>query len=268
LKTRGYNIETEGIGKQLETMLADFQPISLDDLGDGLLRKRFDIKFVVPQNTLLHLVPALANDFNILNIDGRRQFHYSTQYFDTYDYKFYYKHHNGVQNRKKIRYRTYLDSGISFLEIKHKINGSFIKKTRIPIPIIDKEFCDESVDFIQTGVGLSAGALVPKLMTKFQRITLQHKSKDEKITIDRNVYFKNTVKDYSLSSLAVIEVKQSRKDSTSGIIKLLRETGNTHPISFSKYCIGLAITDEKVKYNNFKRTLLYLNKISGELNEL
>lgn len=260
---KDYHITSQKDGNLVKNILDDFHPIALSDLGESLLQKRFDTKFIVPQNFLMNILPALINEMNILEIDGLREFNYSTQYYDTHDYRFYYKHHNGVKNRKKLRYRIYLDSGISFLEVKHKINGSFIKKTRIPVRYDNNEFNQESKKFILSDFGVSPENLVPKLKTKFKRITLQHKLTEEKVTIDRNVYFKNTINDHHLSSLSIIEVKQTRKDNSTGMIKILRDTANLHPVSFSKYCIGLVMTDDNVKYNNFKSTLLYLKKING-----
>ncbi len=266
LDYRSDNIEVKTGGSSVETILKEFQTISLGDLGETLLQKRFDTKFVVPENFLMKLLPALVNEMDILEIDGLREFNYLTQYYDTRDYHFYYKHHNGGKNRKKLRYRKYVDSGISFLEVKHKINGSFIKKTRIPAEFSDKGFNAEGEKFILSDFGMPPEQLIPKLKTRFKRITLKHKFTEEKVTIDRDVYFKNTMSDSYLTSLSIIEVKQTRKDNTSGMIKLLREAANLHPVSFSKYCIGLVMTDCNVKYNNFKTTLLYLQKIHEAYN--
>jgi hypothetical protein len=150
--------------------------------------------------------------------------------------------------------------------VKHKINGSFIQKIRIPGKYSNDDFNEESKKFILSEFGVLPRNLVPKLRTKFKRITLQHKVTEEKITIDRNIYFKKTVNDHHLSLLSVIEVKQTRKDNSTRMIKILRDTFNLHPVSFSKYCIGLVMTDGNVKYNNFKSTFLYLQKISGDKN--
>ena len=261
------NIKNSAINSgdtSLSKLLNEFDTLTLDELGEALLQKRFDTKYIIPQEQLTFILPKLTTDFRVLEIDGLREFHYSTQYYDAPDYRLYYKHHNGVQNRKKLRYRTYLDSNISFLEVKHKINGSFIKKIRIPIEILKNNFNDTSKEFIASNLCIKPDILVPKLKTKFNRITLQHKFSEEKITIDRNIYFKNTIRDYTLKGLAVIEVKQTHLDHSNGMIKLLRDMSNLHPISFSKYCIGLVITDRNVKYNNFKNTLLFMKKFTGD----
>jgi hypothetical protein len=42
-------------------------------------------------------------------------------YFDTDSKRFYHDHHNGKVKRTKIRMRNYVESNLTFLEIKKKI---------------------------------------------------------------------------------------------------------------------------------------------------
>ena len=64
----------------------------------------------------------LQNEYQVLEIKHRRLMHYASVYFDTPAFTFYFDHHNGKIRRTKIRQRKYVDSELTFLEIKQK-NG-------------------------------------------------------------------------------------------------------------------------------------------------
>ena len=60
--------------------------------------------------------------YKCVEIENKRVSQYQTLYYDTKDMKLYNEHHNGHLNRYKIRHRTYVDSNLSFLEVKFKNN--------------------------------------------------------------------------------------------------------------------------------------------------
>ena len=102
--------------------VSKFKPISLDEMNSVALMKRTDTKFVININYLPVVLNTLLKTYQILEIEGRRIMNYSSLYFDTEDFKFYLDHHNGRVNRTKIRQRKYVDSDLTFLEIKKKID--------------------------------------------------------------------------------------------------------------------------------------------------
>ena len=55
-------------------------------------------------------------------IDGQRLTAYDTLYYDTLDLQMYLRHHDRQLRRQKIRVRTYVDSQLTFLEVKNKSN--------------------------------------------------------------------------------------------------------------------------------------------------
>ena len=57
----------------------------------------------------------------------------------------------------------------------------------------------------------------------------------------------------------VVELKQSRFNRKSPVVKVLKNIGH-HPYSISKYCIGVANLYQHLKYNLFKRKLLKITK--------
>ena len=98
--------------------LDSFDPISLSEMDEVTLMNRADTKFVFSIATLLKVIPKLSNHYRVLEIKGVRLSAYQSLYFDTDDFQFYHQHHNGKTNRNKVRYREYIDSDLSFLEVK------------------------------------------------------------------------------------------------------------------------------------------------------
>ena len=122
---------------ELTSLKNDFQAISLSEMDDVKLMSRTDTKFAFNDIKLPVLLQKLSEHYRILEIDGERIHHYKSLYFDTEDRKFYLDHHNSRVNRNKIRFREYVGSGLTFLEIKLKNNkGKTIKKrTKVVFPV-------------------------------------------------------------------------------------------------------------------------------------
>jgi len=121
----------------------------------------------------------------------------------------------------------------------------------------------DAEQLIKNKLNGSCSDFLPKLRVNYKRITLLQKESAEKITIDRDIYFKNSVNDLSLKNLALIEVKQSQLSYLTPVMIFLREKKHLPIINFSKYCIGLVLTDPNVKYNRFKKRILFINKHFG-----
>ena len=107
---------------ELTSLKNDFQAISLSEMDDVKLMSRTDTKFAFNDIKLPVLLQKLSEHYRILEIEGERIHHYKSLYFDTEDRKFYLDHHNSRVNRNKIRFREYVGSGLTFLEIKLKNN--------------------------------------------------------------------------------------------------------------------------------------------------
>ncbi|MGK0454567.1 MAG: hypothetical protein ACJAYY_002052, partial [Paraglaciecola sp.] len=114
-----------------------FESISLEDMNTVSLMKRTDTKYTININFLDKILNDLKVDYQVLEVKDRRIMNYSSVYFDTSKFKFYFDHHNGRVNRTKIRQRKYVDSGLTFLEIKQKNGKGETNKSRIKIPDFD-----------------------------------------------------------------------------------------------------------------------------------
>lgn len=253
--------------ESLESMLQSMASISLEAMSAVKLMNRVDSKFPTNMETLLKMVPLWKEHFYVQESEGQRIAHYRTLYFDTQDAVTYTMHHNRRLHRQKIRQRIYVDSGIAFCEIKNKKNTGRTKKKRIPIPMEqwgDLYRMAEMADFVREKVWVTDQMLFPRLENAFQRITLVNKAKTERITIDFGITFHNHVSgcDADVSDLVVIEVKQD--GALPSKFKDLLRNARVPQKGLSKYCLGMLLTDEHLKYNRFKDKIRYVNKLTNK----
>ena len=90
--------------------------------------RRYDQKFTLNTSQFQVVFPLLAKDYHCLTIENQQLFEYTTDYYDCNDYSMFHNHHNGKLNRYKIRFRDYVNTKNSFLEVKFKTNkGETIK---------------------------------------------------------------------------------------------------------------------------------------------
>jgi hypothetical protein len=247
-----------------EDLLARLTPIGLEEMGAIRLMDRTDTKFVAPASLLPALVEAMAEGFRVQEVDGIRVAEYATQYLDTPDLQMFLMHQNGKLNRQKVRLRSYCDSDASFLEVKRKSNRGRTTKRRVPVEVSRLDSMEElesERQFLEETTGFGLGALVPSLATGFRRITFVNWRESERITVDVNLRFENcrTGRTKALEELMIIELKRDggQRSEFREILKGLR----IKKTSFSKYCMGVVLTDPWVKQNRFKMKLTMINKL-------
>tara|TARA_Y100000589_G_C27194609_1_gene646224 strand:- start:4787 stop:5539 length:753 start_codon:yes stop_codon:yes gene_type:complete len=244
----------------LDQKISSFDPISLSEMNAVKLMKRTDTKFVFPISTLHKIIPKLIEHYRVLDINGVRLNAYRSLYFDTEDFLFYHQHHNGKTNRNKVRFREYIDSGLSFLEVKRKNNKGKTVKKRIKVNGISITLDGTNKDFVSKVVG-SELALKPQHWNKFNRITFVHKRRKERLTIDVNFRFEDTQSSKkNLGDMVIAEVKQAKRNLSSDFIRIIKKE-RVHPFRISKYCMATASLFPQLKRNNFKRKFLHLDKL-------
>ena len=237
-----------------------FEPITLAEMSEVKLMNRIDTKFVTTVQKLTLLLQMAQDDYWIQEIDGERNLVYDTTYFDTKDYDMYREHLHGHTNRQKLRFRTYLISGLQFMEVKTKNNHNRTKKKRMEVTDMNINDSDKR-EFLHDHLRYDTGDLQPTLNNHFKRITMVNKAKTERLTIDTCLAFHNPVtrQDCEMGDLAIIELKRDGL-CFSPILEKLRRLG-IHPHSFSKYCMGSALSNEKLATNRFKPKLADIRKI-------
>ncbi len=242
----------------VRSMVSQFGPVSLDEMDAVKLMDRIDMKFILPFKQFTGILPQLVNNYKVLTIDGNQVFSYQTDYYDTPDLNMFYDHHNGRLTRYKVRQREYIESKLSFLEVKFRTNKGRILKDRIKYQIHD----DKSFSgFVEKHTPYSPGTLSCEVVNHFNRFTLVDHGMRERVTSDFNISFTDKSQNISLNGLVIVELKQAHADKTSLIYQILRNN-HIRPSSISKYCIGVSLLKDKTKNNNFKHTLLQINKLS------
>ncbi len=243
----------------MNEIISKFDPISLEEMGGIRLMNRTDTKFVTSVGKLTDLLLMAGDEYRVQEIDGKRNMNYATVYYDSSDYVFYNAHHNGHAGRQKVRVRSYVDSQLSFLEVKTKDNHGKTNKSRISA--IDLS-APEAMDFLRHNVRIDPLLLEQKIENRFCRITLVNRAKTERLTIDTGLEFCNltTGMQYTLPQIAIIELKRDGLK-PSPILAMLREL-RIRQSGFSKYCIGEALTNPSLRLNRMKPRLQSLMKIS------
>lgn len=254
------------MNKLLTDQLQQFNGISLEELSRAPLMNRTDEKFAFHLKQLPEILDAIRDDYDVLNIDGKVIFNYTSQYFDDEEYSFFHDHHRALPRRFKVRMRTYLDTGMSFLEVKEKKKGRTDKK-RIAISEIHDVFSDQERDFLISRIP-SFKELRPVMTNTYSRITLVNKHCEERLTIDFDI--SNADQEHTdemsqtLSKIVIAELKQPRLDRNSPFYKLMRNKG-IRPFRISKFCFGMMDVYERkfaLKSNRFKSKQLFIQKLS------
>ena len=247
------------IDRVFHSSIKNFNSIRLDDINQLKLLKRVDNKFVMPIEKLDQLLDSVKEDYDILEINGERNFKYHTVYFDTPQLSFYLNHHNSRLNRYKVRMRTYKISNHSFLELKRKNNKGKTIKSRRQIDEITN-LTDEHYDYLNTIIPISESNLEKSVENTFMRITLVSFKTLERVTIDYDLKFLLNDKTTSLPFISIVEVKRDKMTGSSPIISALKKM-KVYSKGFSKYCMGMAYMCPDLKQNRFKANKLYLNKL-------
>lgn len=236
-----------------------FDPISLGEMEKVKLMNRTDTKYWFHADNLQDLLESIQDRYYVLSMHNEIALPYSTIYFDTNTNGMYTAHHNGKLNRYKIRRRSYVLSGIGFLEVKFKNNKGRTIKKRIPTDIEKIDFTEKENAFIQDITPFITSNLSPSLTNSFSRITLVNKNFNERCTIDFNLTFKFGQNQIILHNLIIAEIKTEGSPSASPLARALRDQ-RIKTSGFSKYCIGKALTDTSVKRNAFKSKIRMIEK--------
>lgn len=233
------------------------------------LMERKESKYLLHVNQLEQILHNLYDQYDVLEIKDARQFSYENVYFDTDDFFFYNQHLAQYKSRTKIRTRKYVDSHLDFIEYKQKINN-VIKKERITID--EDEFgqiSPESIAFLEKCFTKyyskeKSFKLLPTIRNKYERITLCHKTKKERVTIDMKITYSDIEGKKSplaLDHLAIIECKHAEKKP---FFKEIMQEHNIPEVNLcSKYCLGAYYLGKVKQYKSFLPTIIYIDTLKN-----
>jgi hypothetical protein len=241
--------------------LDTFSSISLEELKQVSLFNRIDTKYIVQMAEFAGILKEIQSNYRVLQVENKRIHRYESLYFDTPDFKLYHYHHNEKQNRFKVRYRKYVDSGLCYFEIKYKQNNNRTHKERELRSQMNDLLQPEDIQMIRHD-SIRGHSLEKKMMVYFNRVTLANNSLTERITLDTNLQFDNGQQKRKFPNLLICEIKQNKTDYTSPILKACNRR-HYEQIGFSKYSTAIALM-ERVKSNNFKPSFIKINKLIHE----
>lgn len=248
-------------GASVAAQLNKFSALALEDLGRAALLDRQETKFVFSLRQTADLLMGLDSEYDILEINGRRIFRYRSIYYDSPDLFFYRQHHAGARPRWKIRLRTYLDTGTSYLEIKSKDNHNRTRKERLEADNGALDLAALAAQISLPGNPIQPGQILETLATSYSRITLVHRKRQERITLDFNLAFSADRGSCQLPDLTIAEVKQHSHNRRSTFLAGLKSRG-VQPLPFSKYCIGIVLLKPGLKHNRFKPILRVIKRLN------
>lgn len=252
----------------LQALLDKLPPITLEEMSGIKLMNRTDTKFVTTMPVLEQLLALCQGCYYVQRNCEHEIAPYRTIYWDDDAHSMFQHHQCGHKPRTKVRARTYVDSQLSFLEIKKKDNHGKTRKKRIQVPSLEdvmehgtgEEFLKERTPFCFLQPEEGRTLIKARIQNQFHRITLVNKGHTERLTIDFGLRFKNFDSgiEHELPRTVIIELKRDGRQ-PSPILPLLRQL-RIKPAGFSKYCIGTALTNPEVRLNNFKLRLIKLRR--------
>ena len=261
----------------------------------GLLT-RVDRKYLVPLERAQELVGGLTSEARVLDIDGRRRFSYASTYFDTPGLEAFMLAARKRRRRFKVRTRTYLDTGLCFLEVKTRgARGTTVKRRMSYHPDDASRLTGPGRAFVavclaSTGVTGPAAAreiaaaLRPVLATTYERTTLHLPDAEARATIDtaltwrrltpgartrttaagagapqalRPAHLTAAIDDGEPVAVADIAVVETKNPATpSPADRALWDAGH-RPTRISKYATGMALLHPELPANRWYRTLTH-----------
>nr|WP_300151055.1 polyphosphate polymerase domain-containing protein [Propionicimonas sp.] len=246
--------------------LATLPAVGLDELLDiAELQTRVDRKYLLPAADLPAVLGTTGAALRVLELDGRREFGYTSTYFDDPDLASFHRAGRGRRRRFKVRTRVYRDSGEAWLEVKTRTGRGETVKDRLPYDLADAgRLTLEAREFVAAAVAargageVDTAALVPVLHTSYRRTTLLvtatpvvHRVRyttevtDDvtRATIDSGLSWRRPGADAALGLAGTVVVETKGGSAPSPLDRALWRAG-VRPSRVSKYGAGLAaLTD-------------------------
>ena len=244
--------------------LGGLRTVGLDELNaQAELQTRVDRKYIVPARDLPAVLHALPTGSDVLEIGGENALRYASQYFDTPTLDSFYGAVRGRRRRFKVRARTYLDSGGSFLEVKTR--GARAATVKDRVPVTGDELDDEAVAYATDlladagipGAARLAERLQPTLVTRYRRATVLLPATPggdpSRATIDTELtWIAADGAVLQLPSSVIVETKSGQR--AGALDRTLWRQGH-RPAKVSKYGTGMAALHPDLPANPWHRAL-------------
>lgn len=221
------------------------------------LQTRVDRKYILRPDSWRAVLGSLDSEPRVLQIGGRRSFHYASTYFDTPELDSYRDAARKRPRRYKVRTRHYLDTGSAAVEVKQRSPSGVTAKSRhwldADAPVGSADLSDSARGFVASFdlVGEATHDLTNVLTTSYERVTLV--TADARVTIDRNVAAVDAGgRHMDYGRLLIVETKAARG---AGSLDRALWSAGIRPVRISKYCTSLAALRPDLPSNRWSRTL-------------
>lgn len=258
--------------------------VRLEDLpAESALLHRVDRKYLIARHQLPELIGAAPESTHRVTVAGRDSLRYESIYYDSEGLTSFHDAAWGRPRRYKIRRRTYLDSGDSWLELKVRDTRGFTHKTR---SLLEGSTADQSYNWTLLAEELGHWGIQPErrywptLSTQYERSTLYLAQEGCRVTVDRGVNWHRLgapvhshgatanpgdtrIHDddwggsMPVAHLSKVIVETKTAGAASSFDRMLWAHG-IRPVSFSKYAVGLARMDEHLPHNRWYRVMRLL----------
>jgi hypothetical protein len=246
--------------------------VSLEELNaEAAMLTRVDRKYVLRSAALTDVLTRLeqeAPETRVLTIDGRTAHSYQSVYFDTPDLASFMMAARPRRRKFKLRTRTYLDTGASFLEFKVEGARGVTVKSRYELtgedaaPAADDRLSPGAVAWAEdllgqareAGVDIHATDLAPVMWGTYDRTTfLLPGGGVGRATVDTNLTWRGVGTDtLERPDMVIVETKSGSRPSD--IDRMLWHSGH-RPSKISKFGTGMAALHPELPHNRWNRVL-------------
>ncbi len=235
-------------------------PVSLDALtAEAELLTRVDRKYLMRIDGARAVLCAVDDRTRVLEQHGARDFAYESVYFDTADRLSYHLAARSRRRRFKLRSRTYVGAGVSFLEMKTRGGRGVTVKERIAYDPGHRRRLTEAGRAYSAeafaGIGLDPAlvdGLDAALTTRYRRTTLLAPD-GSRATIDTAlVWIDADGRTLELPDWVIVESKSAGPPSA--LDRALWRSG-VRPAGISKFGTGTAALHPELSGNKWARLL-------------
>lgn len=238
------------------THVQGLPPVSLPELVEvAALLSRVDRKYVVTLDDLPELIEQLPAGTRVLAIEDQREFGYRSTYLDTPDRRSYLSSGRNERGRWKVRGRTYVDTGGSWLELKTAgPRGRTVKQRLAHRDLDDHGMSADGLQFVAAGIGsANASLLRPVLTTTYRRTTLLLPTR-ARVTVDAALSWQSRVTGEELRRPRLVVVETKAGATPSPVDRQLWARGH-RPVRISKFGTGMAALDTALPRLKWHRVL-------------
>ena len=246
----------------LNTILADLDAIGLDELNKrAAMLTRVERQYAPDATQASAILSRLPAETKVLQIAGQVSQGYASTYYDTPDMDSYMLTALKRRRRFKVRARTYLSTGTSFLEVKTRGPRGLTVKKRMSIqpheagaPLAGERRSWVTGKVEKTGYGHLVPALEPVLAGSYERNTLLLPGGAGRATVDTKLTWRSLRTDGTEVARPDLVIIETKSGATPSVVDHLLWEGGVRPVKISKYGTAMAAMHE-LPANKWHRTL-------------